>query len=124
MSNQKEVALFVMEQPATFTWPVEVRIPLDGKYGVATFVGEFPNLSDADRDALLASDESGAPVFTSQQVADQVLLGFDKLQSAGGGLVPFTPENKAALLKQARVANAVVGTFMAVTRGVAAEKNV
>ncbi|WP_367846448.1 hypothetical protein [Rhodoferax sp. WC2427] len=123
MKSALSAALFVMAQPDTFTWPVNVRVPLNGTYGQATFTGEFPNMADAERDALVASDASGAAQFTNVQVADKVLISFSDLKMPDGSTLPFTPENKAALLAQPRVANAVVGTFLAVTRGVAAEKN-
>nr|WP_315242089.1 hypothetical protein [uncultured Albidiferax sp.] len=123
MKSALSAALFVMSQPATFTWPVNVRVPLDGSYGQATFIGEFPNLEDYERDALVASDESGAAKYTNVEVADKVLVSFSGVQMPDGSSLPCTPENKAALLAKPRVANAVVGTFLAVTRGVAAEKN-
>lgn len=124
MDAKNDGALFLMAQPSTFTWPVEVRIPLNGRYGLVSFVGEFPNLSEADSSALVASNDDGTPKHSNAYVADRVLVGFSKVEQPDGTFMPFTAENKAALLAIPRVAPAVVGTFLAVTRGMAAEKNV
>lgn len=124
MDAKNDGALFLMAQPATFTWPVEVRIPLNGRYGLVSFVGEFPNMNEDDLADLVASKEDGTPKYTNAEAAAKVLVNFSKLLQPNGAEMPCTPENKAALLRIPRVAPAVVGTFLAVSRGMAAEKNV
>lgn len=120
---KNDEVLFVMEQPDTFTWPVKVRVPLNGTYGEAKFEATFPNMDDDELKELLASNESGGPRLSDREVAERVLLGFEPIDMPGGGRLEFSEESKARLLKMPRVATAVVGTFIAVTRGVAAEKN-
>lgn len=120
---KKDDVLFVMQQPDTFTWPVKVRVPLNGTYGEAKFNATFPNMDDDELKELLASNESGGPRLTDREVAERVLLGFEPIEMPDGSRVEFSKESKARLLKMPRAATAVVGTFIAVSRGVAAEKN-
>lgn len=121
--DKTEDLLFVMAQPETFTWPVKVRVPRAGKYGEAVFMAEFPNLEQAQIDELLANDELGRPLLSDRQIAERVLLNFEPIKQPDGSMLTFSPEVKAVLLGKPRVAAAVMGTFIAVSRGVAAEKN-
>lgn len=89
MDAKNDGALFLMAQPSTFTWPVEVRIPLNGRYGLVSFVGEFPNLSEADSSALVASNDDGTPKHSNAYVADRVLVGFSKVEQPDGTFMPL-----------------------------------
>jgi hypothetical protein len=116
--------LFVLDEPETFTWPVRVSVPVEGKYVRAEFTAEFANLQGAELDALTADPAEGVPALSHLEMADRVLVGWgDDLKGADGAPLPFTPENKARLLANPRARLAVAGTFLAAARGVAAEKN-
>jgi hypothetical protein len=119
----EKTPLFVLQQPDTFKWPVRVPVPMNGQYGFAEFTATFPNLDEIGIQKLLKTDERGGPTRTDADVAPEVLLSFEGVKTPEGGEVPFSEENKAALLRAPRVCNAVVGTFLAAARGLAAEKN-
>lgn len=123
-TKKTETVLFVLDEAPTFDWPVRVAVPVDGKYLSAEFTGTFTNLVGDELDALTELGENGRPIKTDAEVADMVLVGWgNDLMGAGGAALEFTPENKARLLKNQRVRVAVVGTFLAAARGMAAEKN-
>lgn len=115
--------LYVMEQPATFAWPVKVPVPVEGKYLFAEFTATFPNMTDAQVDELLGVGKPPEERPTDKAVAAQVLLGFAGVKQPDGTDKPCTPEAIAALLAGPRVAQAVTGTFLMAVRGLAAEKN-
>jgi hypothetical protein len=117
------VPLFVTAQPTTFKWPVRVPVPVDGVYKFAEFVGVFPNMAAEDVDKLMPRDAAGNQLRTDLQVATEVLIGFEDVKAPDGTMLPFTDENKAALLRGPRVANSVLGTFLMAVRGLAAQKN-
>jgi hypothetical protein len=123
MGVENKTQLFLMQQPTTFKWPVKVPIPLNGKYVYAEFTGEFPNLSQDAVDKLTPVDAAGTPARSDRQLAEDVLIGFEGVTQPDGTELPFTPENKQALMANPRVAEAVARTFLAANRGLAAEKN-
>jgi len=119
-----EAVLFVLDEADTFEWTVRVPVPVDGKYVRAEFTAVFANLVGDDLDDLTAKLPNGAEKHTDLQIAQRVLVGWGTdLKAAKGEALAFTPENKARLLANQRVRLAVVGTFLAAARGVAAEKN-
>lgn len=122
MKDQKE-ALFAMAQPDTFTWPVKVRIPTHGKYVETEVVVTFPNLDEEQLEKLLASKEKGGEGLNDRQIAQRVVLGFEPIPMPDGSTIAFSEENRDLFLNKARASSAVVGTLIAVCKGVAAEKN-
>jgi hypothetical protein len=117
------VPLFVTAQPSTFKWPVRVPVPVDGVYKFAEFVGVFPNMSEEDVQKLMPKSPEGHPTRTDLEIATDVLKGWEDVKAPDGTELPFTDENKAALLRGPRVANSVLGTFLMAVRGLAAQKN-
>jgi hypothetical protein len=120
---EKTIPMFVMQQPATFKWPVKVPVPVDGKYQYAEFTGTFPNMTEEELAKLLSNDAVGGPTRTDTQVAREVLLSFEGVKTPEGTDLECNDVSKAALLHGQRVAAAVVATFLAAVRGMAAEKN-
>jgi hypothetical protein len=90
-----EETTFVMEQPATFKWPVKVPIPRNGAYEFAEFIGEFPNMSEEDVRKLLANDAAGMPTRSDREVASDVLVGFSGITRPDGSQETFCDINKA-----------------------------
>lgn len=124
MPPKKDTVLFVLDEPPIFEWPVKVAVPKDGRYEQAEFTAVFANLVGEEFEALTGSDERGMPLHSDRAVADRVLLGWGSdLRGVDGAPFPFTPENKARMLANQRVRLAVVGTYLAAARGMAAEKN-
>lgn len=122
MSDDKK-QLFVMAQPATFTWPVKVRIPTAGKYQEAEVMVTFPNLDEEQLDKLLAPKDKGGEGLTDREIARRVLLGFEPIPMPDGNTLSFSEENRDQFLNKTRASSAVVGTLLAVSKGIAAEKN-
>jgi hypothetical protein len=124
MPPKDDVVLYVMEEPASFAWPVKVPVPVDGKYVRGEFTAVFANLQGDALDELTATEADAKQKFTDLEIANRVLLGWgDDLKGGNGKPLEFNDVNKARLLANIRVRMAVVGTFLAATRGVAAEKN-
>lgn len=121
--SEKKQPLFVMAQPETFEWPVKVRIPLRGKYGEAEFMATFPNMNGDQLDKVLALKDADGKALSDIEIAKKVLLGFEPIPMPDGSTLNFSEETREQLLAMPRAATAVVGTLIAVCRGVAAEKN-
>jgi hypothetical protein len=121
--NPKDVPFFEkVERPTSFKWPVSVPVPTDGRYVYATFTGVFRYKGAAEIDAWLKVPAGTAPRSDSDMAAD-VLIGVEDLKAADGTVLESTPELVAKVLAVDRAGPAVVTTFLAVSRGVAAEKN-
>lgn len=126
MPDDKKKTLFIMAQPPTFTWPVKVRVPDAGKYQVLEFTATFPDMNEEQLEALIGNDpETGKPYYTNTEIAAQVLRGFDPLPLPDGSWVENdeSGNGKRRLLEQPRVPMAVMSTFIAAVKGLAAEKN-
>lgn len=122
-TETQDTPLFIMAQPPRFEWPVKVRIPDAGKYRVVEFMATFPDMNDADLEQLIGNDEKGNPRHTNAEICERVLLDFKPLPLPDGSYVESKPEGKARLLGMPRVPMAVVSTFIAAVKGLAAEKN-
>ena len=115
-----EVPFFLKTAPSSFSWPVKVPVPADGRYVFAEFTGLFKYIPTAQIDAWLAPD--GKP-RRDDELAAEILLEVRDLRGENGAVLDSTPELVAKVLKVDRTAGAVVATFLAVSRGIAAEKN-
>lgn len=132
MAQDDNTPFFEKVSPAEFTWPVKVPVPADGRYVHATFTGRFRYLDEDGITAWLNAqvhqgmDAAGAPLArakTDRELAAEVLLAVEDMKDAHGQPMPSTPELVAKVLAVDRAGTAVVTTFLAVARGVAAEKN-
>lgn len=131
-AEKDPVPFFEAVKPTSFKWPVKVPVPADGHYVHATFTGVFLYLDEAGVDAwlqtklVIGTDPKGMPIErarTDRELAAEVLLGVEDLVGPGGAVLPSTPELVAQVLGVDRAPSAVVTTYLAVCRGVAAEKN-
>lgn len=120
MPEEIEVPFFQKTAPKTFTWAVRVPVPADNGYVYARFVGVFKYLPSDEIDAWLVRD--GKPRRDSE-LAAEILLGVNELKGEDGQVLRSSPELVTKVLAVDRTASAVVATFIAVSRGVAAEKN-
>ena len=121
--DQADVPFFERTKPTEFKWPVKVPVPADGRYVHATFTGIFRYLDEAGIDDWLHGKERNLPHRTDRELAAEILLGVEDVQGPGGAMLPSTPELMAQVLAVDRAPTAVVTTYLAVCRGVAAEKN-
>lgn len=131
-ADKDPIPFFEAVRPTSFKWPVKVPVPADGRYVHATFTGVFAYLDEEGVDAWLkvkvqiGTGADGLPVErsrTDRELAAEVLLGVEDLTGPGGAALPSTPELVAQVLSVDRAPTAVVTTYLAVCRGVAAEKN-
>jgi len=84
----------------TVEWPVTAYVPLDGgKKGILKFQGTFEILPQEELDAIPVGDESPDPKPYDLRVLDRVLQGWRDLPGEDGAHVPYSEENKAAVLR-------------------------
>lgn len=114
----KEVPFFSAVQVEAFSWKVKVPVPVDGHYVHATFTGRFRYMSEAQLQELLKD-----PARTERDLARHVLLGIVQLQGEDKPQLRTEPEIIEQVLAVDRAPAAVFGTYMAVLRGLAPEKN-
>jgi len=121
--DQTTTPLFVLgATPPDFWWQVRVPVPGDNAYSHATFEAQFRPVDQTELDRMQGFGlAEGELPPTDEQIARRVLVGW-KLQGPEGPL-PFTPENLQQLLAAPMVRTAVVATYLACMRGVAARKN-
>lgn len=117
---ETQVPFFLKVAPKNFNWPVKVPVPAEGHYVFAEFTGVFRYIQSADVDAWLAPE--GKP-RTDKELAADVLLEVRDIRDENGEVIPTSPELVARMLAVDRAPSAVVATFLAVIRGIAAEKN-
>lgn len=117
---ESQVPFFLKVAPKNFSWPVKVPVPAEGRYVFAEFTGVFRYIPSDQVDAWLAPD--GKP-RTDRELAADVLLEVQDVRGDDGEVMTTSPELVARMLAVDRAPSAVVATFMAVIRGIAAEKN-
>lgn len=109
---------FVLDLSDSYSWPVAVDVPEDGRHKTMKFDGEFRRL-DQDRidelhvatQAALAAMQAGEGdegQITDQGIASEVLVGWSGILDASGGEVAYSEKAKTKLLKVPAVAAAVV----------------
>jgi hypothetical protein len=98
-SFEDDMAIFAIAAKPTFKAKVTAVIPGnsdDGAPETHTFVAEFKRLPKDEYDALIASLASGSR--KSNDVLAEHLVGWSGLLDLAGNEVPFSPENRDALL--------------------------
>lgn len=119
MPEESQIPFFQKTAPKSFSWPVKVPVPADGRYVFAEFTGVFKYISTDGIDEWLSP---GGKPRRDTELAAEILLAVRDLHGETGAL-ESTPELVAKVLAVDRAASAVVATFLAVSRGIAAEKN-
>lgn len=107
---------FVLKQSATYSWPVTLRLPVDGgRYEKQTFDAQFRRLSQSRineiQDLVRAKQRGDDVDLTDQSVADEVLAGWAGVQDDDGEEVPFSATVKAELLNIPAVASGIVVAY-------------
>lgn len=121
MSDDNKTPFFALVAPKTFRWPVKVPVPSEaGRYVFATFTGVFQYRPTAELDEWMAP--AGQP-RTDATLAAEALLAVEDVRGEDGDFLPSTAELRERILAVDRAPLAVVTTYLAVLRGVAAEKN-
>jgi len=108
---------FVLSKSATYTWPVRLTLATDGgKRIVETFDAEFRRLPQSRINEIVrlarASErgrfEDDAEALEDQDVAREILAGWDGVQDDAGKPVPFSESALAQLLEIPTVAGQVI----------------
>lgn len=107
---------FVLRQSATYSWPVTLRLPVDGgRFEKQTFDAQFKRLSQSRineiQDLVRAKQLDHEVDLTDQSVADEVLAGWANVHDDDGEEVPFSATAKAELLNIPAVASGIVVAY-------------
>lgn len=109
--------MFVISQKATYTWPVQVEFPTDGgKTDRQTFDAEFKRMTQTRINEIRALIEKGET--TDNDLAREVLVGWEGVNDDGGNAVPFSERSRDQLLDIPLVAAAVVMAWLGSLAGV------
>lgn len=111
---------FALVEPKDFRWEVKVPVPADGRYVFATFTGVFRYRRAEDLAEWLAP---GGKPRTDADLAADALVAVEDVRGDDGDFLPSDAALKARILAVDRAPAAVVATYLAALRGVAAEKN-
>jgi hypothetical protein len=89
--------MFVFREKRAFDWPVAVVYPVDGgKTEEQRFVARFEisgnDLTDAGRIGRLEGEEA------ARDFLERTLVGWSDIRTETGEELPFSPENRDALL--------------------------
>lgn len=104
--------MFKLNQSATFWWPIEAHIPVDGgRFEKATFDGEFKRRSTTELREL--QDREG---MTDDAFIREVLVGWRGVQDDGQD-VPFSATALDQMLQVPGVAAAIVTAFYGALAG-------
>lgn len=106
----------------TYSWPVSVEIPVDGRLQKETFNGEFLRVSTTRFEQMLEALRQGE--LNDRQIAEEVLVGWSGISDEQGQPVPFSTGQRTQLLEVPGILRGVVSAFIDSTTGKAvARKN-
>jgi hypothetical protein len=109
--------MFKLNQSATFYWPVEVQVPVDGgKFEKQTFDAQFKRVSQTRLQEMREAIERNE-VTDAGFVAD-VMVGWRGVTDEGQEL-PFSPTTLEQLLNVPSMAASIVLAFIKAHSGVA-----
>lgn len=115
---------FVLRMPTAFWWTVRIPIPTDDTYQVATLRVQFKPVDQHRLDAMQGLNlPPGELPPTEHAICHEVVVGWWKLPDEHGVEQPFSAEALDRLLAVPVVRAALVATYLAAMRGMAARKN-
>lgn len=105
--------MFVLEQSPTFQAPVRLSImpSAGGQRQVMEFTAVFARLSQDQLDSL--GRRSVAEKWSDRRLAEELLRGWGTDVTANDQPLPYTPENREAVLNVAGCGAAVCSAFYA-----------
>jgi len=102
---------FVLKKTATISWPVAVHLAADGgKFKKETFTAVFRELGREEFNRLLDEGKDEA-------LSDSILVGWEGISDEDGNDMPFTKENKEALLDNFTVMKALIEAYGSMLQG-------
>lgn len=114
--------MFVLNQSATYTWPVEISFPTNGgKHEKQSFDVVFKRLTQKRLKEYLEAVDTGNDKLNDETFCREVLAGFKGIVDDKGEEVPFSEEALDALLNIPSVAKAIVMAYLASIAGAKAK---
>lgn len=111
--------MFIISQKDTFTWPVQVEIPGEGKAIKAQFTAEFRRLPQSRMDEILAADTPPSDA----ELVREVMVGWKDVKDEAGTELEFNQVNLAQLLEVTGMRAIIGRAFMEAMLGGAKRKN-
>ena len=113
---------FVLEQSATFTWPIVIRELQDGgRYRTHHFDAVFNRLPQSRLEEIqisyqriksLAARDLEIEELPTRAIAAELLAGWQGITDSSGDAIPFSEDAKAKLLEVNAVADVLVATYI------------
>ncbi len=108
---------FLKEIPQTYTWPVELMVPINGgKRKKITFEAEFNRKSKTETQKLLAAartvDENWIQSIEFAPIIEEVLIGINAKDESGKS-APLPDDIKEELLEITGAEAAIFNAYMA-----------
>jgi hypothetical protein len=91
---------FVLQQSPTYSWPVRILIPTDGRREQFTFTARFNRLKQSRIKELVAISQSEDESISDLQLLGEILGGWDDVMDDAGKPVAFS---KVALEQMAEL---------------------
>lgn len=111
--------MFVVSQKDTFTWPVQIEVPGEGKALKSQFTAEFKRLPQSRMDDFLTPET--AP--RDEDLVREVMVGWKDVKDEAGAELEFNPVNLNLLLEVAGMRRAIALAFIEAMLGGAKRKN-
>jgi len=88
---------FILAKEPRWTWPVKVRVPVDGgRHEEQVFEATFRLIDDANREALFADRDA---VAGSRAFLEAAIVGWSGVTDEKGTPIPFAPSTLAQLVR-------------------------
>ena len=119
---------FVLKQSSSYLWPVSFDIPVDGgRHEKNTFDAELKRLPQSriveiqeavqKRLTAIQRDEETDGMITDQEIAAEILIGWNGITDDSGEQVPFSEKAKLELLDVPTVTAAIVTAYFSSLQG-------
>jgi hypothetical protein len=101
---------FVLKQSDSYSWPVKVDLPEDGKLKRHTFEAEFKNVSQSRFQEMI--DQSSAGEINDIDVVREVMVGWSGILDDKGEEMPFVKAKFEELLDVLGISSAIATAFI------------
>lgn len=102
---------FILSQSATYTWPVEIKLPADGgQFTKHTFDAEFARLSQSEVEKTVAAITDGT--FSDRDTCKMLLKGWRGITDTDKSDIPFSPSTLEQVVEIPTVAMSIIKSWM------------
>ena len=112
---------FVIKRKESFSWPVKVDLPEDGKFRRHTFEAEFKNIPTSRFQELLDLSQTGD--INDVDIVREVMIGWSGILDDNGEEMPFVKAKFDELLEVFGIPQAIAQAFVESQTGGAKRKN-